>query len=353
MLKLISIFVMLASTLSPQSQYCQNELNEEEKETALQYQEAGLYNLDQVLGAEPIMVDVKIKWHIVSTTWGQRAIEKSTLHYYMEDLNAAFFPMGIRFVEDPVIHYIVDDDLFVDVTDTWGLRFMSPLDGAINIYWAPSFIGGNLCGASSFTMMPYQGIVMQTTCLGYEDVSGILIHEVGHYFDLFHTHTFECPAGNDCETQGDFVCDTPPSNNLFFHSCVDVETCGLWETYLSNGVPFRCISAPHPKVCPEEIPYDPGICLINYMSYVPPPCLQAFTLGQRDRAKATYWNLRPELQNVPIPECVGDLTGDGHINGEDLSSLLGEWGEAGGDLDGDGFTDGADLAIILNKWGEC
>ncbi len=48
---------------------------------------------------------------------------------------------------------------------------------------------------------------------------------------------------------------------------------------------------------------------------------------------------------------VGDLNGDGAVNGADLAMLLGAWGGAGAaDLDGSGAVDGGDLAIMLGAW---
>jgi hypothetical protein len=53
-------------------------------------------------------------------------------------------------------------------------------------------------------------------------------------------------------------------------------------------------------------------------------------------------------------ECVGDITGDGVVDGADLATMLGNWGGSGvGDLDGSGTVDGADLATLLGAWGPC
>ena len=51
-------------------------------------------------------------------------------------------------------------------------------------------------------------------------------------------------------------------------------------------------------------------------------------------------------------ELVGDLNGDGHVDGADLAVLLGAWGtnDPTTDLNGDGTVDGADLAILLGAW---
>ncbi len=52
-----------------------------------------------------------------------------------------------------------------------------------------------------------------------------------------------------------------------------------------------------------------------------------------------------------VAAIVGDLDGDGDVDGADLGELLANWGTAGGDLDGDGVTDGSDLGILLSNWG--
>lgn len=55
--------------------------------------------------------------------------------------------------------------------------------------------------------------------------------------------------------------------------------------------------------------------------------------------------------------CVGDLNGDGVVDGADLGVLLGAWGTSGGtpdaDLVDDGVVDGADLGLLLGAWGPC
>ncbi|MEE2681105.1 MAG: hypothetical protein VX641_01910 [Planctomycetota bacterium] len=50
---------------------------------------------------------------------------------------------------------------------------------------------------------------------------------------------------------------------------------------------------------------------------------------------------------------VGDINGDGVVNGADLASLLAQWQDPGGDADlnGDDIVDGQDLTILLANWG--
>ena len=53
--------------------------------------------------------------------------------------------------------------------------------------------------------------------------------------------------------------------------------------------------------------------------------------------------------------CVGDLTGDGEVKGEDLGIVLGSWNTADplADMNDDGTVDGIDLSLILGGWGLC
>ena len=48
-----------------------------------------------------------------------------------------------------------------------------------------------------------------------------------------------------------------------------------------------------------------------------------------------------------------DLSGDGRVDGTDLSVLLGSWGtsDPNADIDGDGLVSGSDLAALLGSWG--
>ena len=50
---------------------------------------------------------------------------------------------------------------------------------------------------------------------------------------------------------------------------------------------------------------------------------------------------------------VGDLDGDGDIDGADFGIFMASWGSdgtAGGDFDGDGVVGGGDLALLLADW---
>ena len=50
------------------------------------------------------------------------------------------------------------------------------------------------------------------------------------------------------------------------------------------------------------------------------------------------------------PALIGDLNGDGVVNGIDLGILLGAWGTNTYDLSGDGIISGPDLGLLLANW---
>ncbi len=90
-----------------------------------------------------------------------------------------------------------------------------------------------------------------------------------------------------------------------------------------------------------------------------------------DRSRTNYnpaehdapgWNVNvhpDELEpGVSVPDCVGDLDGDGQVGAGDLSVLLAAWGSDNlaadiAPLGGDGVVDQADLATLLAAWGGC
>ncbi len=63
---------------------------------------------------------------------------------------------------------------------------------------------------------------------------------------------------------------------------------------------------------------------------------------------------------IPTPtptHLVGDLDGNGHVDGHDVALLLINWNKhvtpnTGGDLDGNGLVSGHDVALLLTNWGK-
>ncbi|MDA0214584.1 MAG: glycosyl hydrolase family 18 protein, partial [Planctomycetota bacterium] len=57
---------------------------------------------------------------------------------------------------------------------------------------------------------------------------------------------------------------------------------------------------------------------------------------------------------LAVSNCPADGNGDGSVDGSDLASMLGAWGQPSAyDINADGITDGSDLAVVLGAWGSC
>tara|TARA_R100001480_G_scaffold88377_2_gene95500 strand:- start:430 stop:2178 length:1749 start_codon:yes stop_codon:yes gene_type:complete len=101
------------------------------------------------------------------------------------------------------------------------------------------------------------------------------VHEMGHHLSLLHTfsNTSSCGSESNCETQGDQVCDTPPT--------------------LSNA--FTCDN----PVCPDALTE-------NFMDYSSELCKDAFTVGQAERMHEMLQGSRDGLVDnlscVPVVE---------------------------------------------------
>lgn len=57
----------------------------------------------------------------------------------------------------------------------------------------------------------------------------------------------------------------------------------------------------------------------------------------------------------PEPCDLGDLTGDGIVDGSDITIVLTQWGtdDKVADISGDGIVDGIDLSLVLIDWDSC
>ena len=108
------------------------------------------------------------------------------------------------------------------------------------------------------------------------DAGTVLAHEAGHYLNLMHTFQGGCVGDNqtNCQTQGDFICDTPPS-------AATPGSCGPANSCTDALPAYNFIDAPDN--------------LNDYMSYADDNCLNTFTFGQGQRMYAYLQNFRMVL----------------------------------------------------------
>lgn len=119
------------------------------------------------------------------------------------------------------------------------------------------------------------------------DNSKVLVHEVGHYFNLYHTFQGGCP-NESCLSQGDLVCDTPP-DALSSGDCNAVNSCATDDHDTHTYNPFRSILSGGIGEQNDQIE--------NYMDYSVRACQNMFTLGQKDRMRQSFLLYRSSLLN--------------------------------------------------------
>lgn len=163
-------------------------------------------------------------------------------------------------------------ELDVKALSTW------PREDYINV-WIVNEIedndaSGGVQGFAYFPVdNPIDGIVVMHNAFGTvgnlkpnTDENRTFTHEVGHYFHLYHTFhgTNSCDSETNCSSQGDRICDTPPT--VLSASCGSPACGGTQQVE-------------------------------NYMDYTPEVCRDMFTQGQKDRMRTALSNERGSLLN--------------------------------------------------------
>ena len=278
-------------------------------------EEAGMYQRQGGLAGDWYLGDIRVKWHVLLSPApaSEPVISPEDLEYMISRLNQIFAPLGVGFCADEEIDYIPSPEDWwptvpaSDTTDT--LMVMNDEEGALDIYWAEHLEG--LLGLASFSWtVDRDSIAMSADWSPFsanwptatrETLHRVLAHEVGHWFDLLHTHDsqfgLECVDGSNCEVAGDLVCDTPASFNT--RNCV-----GAGCRLSTSG---SCIQE---GPCSGDGDYDPDVR--NFMGYAGDAvvCQDHFTAGQFDRARAALENFRMDYVVAPCPRTVGAASCD-------------------------------------------
>ena len=233
---------------------------------------------------EPIQIPIVN--HIVRQSNGTGGLTTQELATAIQGLNDFYAAVDIQFFECEPVKFINNSNWYnFNSADDFAVYSTNNVQGALNIYYFNSISSsfGPLCGYANFpSANPRDRIMMANDCT----TSGTtLIHELGHYFSVFHTHgtsncgtTDELVNGSNCTFAGDRVCDTPADPNLFANCQTSlVSNC----QYIGTATDANGQS------------YNPQVN--NIMSYGPDGCGAIFTQGQFDRVVFSAMNDRNYL----------------------------------------------------------
>ncbi len=130
------------------------------------------------------------------------------------------------------------------------VTFNSNLDGIVAVNLC---VGNDPNQSNGFRLWPWGGLTNRT-----------LTHEVGHFLALDHTFEGNSCSESNCNTQGDGICDTPPT--------VQGSTCNS--------------------------PACPNTQVENYMDYTAETCQDQFTNGQSTVMRSVLAGVRNALVNT-------------------------------------------------------
>jgi hypothetical protein len=147
--------------------------------------------------------------HLIGENSDEAYADIAEITASIDSLNAAFEPICLNF-EVCKTEYHYNSVYFDGLIDTNYARVYKLYadTGVINLFFIESFDDGSLTGVSEF--FPSNFFALSTTN------NKALIHHMGHFLGLLHTHNGggELVNRSNCETAGDFLCDTEADPNL-------------------------------------------------------------------------------------------------------------------------------------------
>lgn len=265
-------------------------------------------------------VTLKLQPHIIRRSNGTGGLDPMDVAISIQQLNAAFLPVGFSFVACPP-RYINNDSYYNEIvrsTDSSSLEYQMALPNrvpdAINVFFVPN----GVVSSGSLTQINWSSLPSQANLFNrdwlvmnayYAKDGETLAHEVGHYFNLLHTHRgvnqitaaegisrdYSDPCTN-CRTAVDALCDTEA------------------DPFLADQVDAACQYIGVASYCGR--PYSPNtnnvmssayrLDTIGGRIYATSGCRTQFTPGQIDRMWAALIQERTNLANS-CPSCPTSL----------------------------------------------
>ncbi len=254
---------------------------------------------------------VKIYVHVIRKSDGTGGQPASDVNEALNYLAIDFNPYQIYFDWDNSINYIDDTTIFYN--RAW-LTLPEHQDG-VDIYLFDDYVVHPVTGLGygQVTNIGETSKLMVTGYfVGYSQIlyslpkSHILSHEMGHVFNMWHTHhgTYpeagdpdQCPEyvdGSNSDICGDYITDTPADPHMGFN--IDLSNCEWLGSGFDGNDP------------PEA--YDPDE--LNVMSYSHPYCMEYLTFEQSKRMKTAlavlpFLQLVSKYTNTEIDPCANSI----------------------------------------------
>lgn len=234
---------------------------------------------------------VPVQLHIIRQTNGTGGIAAADVLEAFDRMNAYYIDASVHFYQCSALNYIDDNTYYnYDKSQKNDLDADYAVANVANIYVANTTTSGStsICGHATFPG-GIDLIIQSKSCMTN---GSTLIHEMGHYLGLYHTHETafgdESVNGSDCLVDGDLICDTPADPRLSTSNNLNQSGCLYYGSDLDeNGSPYQPMTE-------------------NFMSYSGKGCRINFTDGQRNKIHNTLLVSRAYL-NCNNPQILDAL----------------------------------------------
>jgi len=217
--------------------------------------------------------------HIARDTFGELNITEAEIQTSIDELNQAFEPICVSFsiCEFRTIDNFQYDTIKGNHWEEMQIKFHQ--ENRINMFFVTTIQDGDdfggFAGMGAIATLDSDGLVILKNRVRPGDKA--IRHQMGHYFGLLHTsegNGAELVNGDNCETAGDLICDTPADPN----GQVDVgQGCRFVSSEMDANGEF----------------YRPDVG--NYMSLYADECACGYTHGQYLRMAETYLSSSPRM----------------------------------------------------------
>lgn len=223
---------------------------------------------------------VPVQLHIIRSTGGAGGISEVDCIAAFDRMNDYYIDASVHFFQCAPINFIDDNNYYTyDKSQMDDLQMDHGVIDVVNIYVAQSVTssGNAICGHAQFPG-GLDFVMQSVSCMKN---GSTLIHEMGHYMGLYHTHETsfgdESVNGSDCLSDGDLLCDTPADPRLSGSTNFNNDGC----IYYGSDTDENGQS------------YSPMVS--NIMSYASKECRFELTEDQTDRILWTLENERGYL----------------------------------------------------------
>jgi hypothetical protein len=226
-----SIFLLL-TMLAPAQQFpCGTTVTQEQKDFELAL-------ADSVYQVVELNRTFHIAVFITEDNKGQPNMNPSDINNVISELNAVFDRIKTSF-SVYAVNYIDNyhyDEIHIG-TNEHDMMAQNIVRNVINLYLVSGLYNNAGEGICAYTYYPADStdvILLSKSCLN----GTFLIEQIGHFFNLYHTHetTFgdELVDRTACKTTGDRCCDTPADPGLTQKVSVDCQYTGTQKDAMGN-----------------------------------------------------------------------------------------------------------------------